>query len=506
MEENQGKAKGLKRRDFVRTVAAGLAAGALGRPGAAVAAAQSEKKIIGIQVGSISFLDEGVEQVLDIFEKRSHVNALWLAGYTFGRGLGGRQVPGQPLPDHGKLEYDLDYHGGNFATVHPQFYHDTGVDPKDLRAPDHGDWDFFAQVIPAAKKRGMKAVTWIEDGVRADIPNIEKLQCVDLYGRNTTGLCHNNPYHRNLLLGVTEDYLRSYELDGIMYGSERQGAFTNALGARHGGASQDPGRVECFCQYCQERAKKLGIDFERVRTAFLELEKFVRAGRARSRPVDGYHVTLWRLMLRYPELLAWEHFFHDSLREVYKALNERVKSIKPAAWFGLHIWHNNSFNPVYRAEQDVAELTKYTDFLKMVMYHNCGGPRFATYLESVSETIYGDVPAAELLEFHYRVLNYHEAPYDSVSKAGFKRDYVYRETKRAMDAARGSKTLILPGIDIDIPTSIDHARSSPDDVKAAVTQAFQSGAHGIILSRKYSEMRLANLSGAGAAVEELRLA
>ena len=35
--------------------------------------------------------------------------------------------------------------------------------------------------------------------------------------------------------------------------------------------------------------------------------------------------------------------------------------------------------------------------------------------------------------------------------------------------------------------------------------AFHAGAPGVILSRKYSEMRLANLSGAGEAIRELKL-
>jgi hypothetical protein len=44
------------------------------------AAAQipAQKKMIGIQVGAISFLDEGVEQVLDIFQQRANVNTLFL--------------------------------------------------------------------------------------------------------------------------------------------------------------------------------------------------------------------------------------------------------------------------------------------------------------------------------------------------------------------------------------------------------------------------------------------
>jgi hypothetical protein len=42
------------------------------------------------------------------------------------------------------------------------------------------------------------------------------------------------------------------------------------------------------------------------------------------------------------------------------------------------------------------------------------------------------------------------------------------------------------------------------DVYRAVKAAFQGGAHGVLLSRKYSEMRLANLGGAGKAIREVR--
>src|SRR5260370_12193501 len=58
----------------------------------------------------------------------------------------------------------------------------------------------------------------------------------DLYGRNVDTLCFNNPGHRNFLTGSVEDYTRSYEIDGLMWGSDRQGTLGNALGAKHGGA------------------------------------------------------------------------------------------------------------------------------------------------------------------------------------------------------------------------------------------------------------------------------
>ena len=99
-------------------------------------------------------MDEGTEKVLDVLQERACVNTLFLAVFTCGRGIAGRQIPGQPLPDHGKQEYDLNFHGGNFATPHPQYYKNTVL--KDTRAPDHGDLDILAEVLPAAKKRGMK--------------------------------------------------------------------------------------------------------------------------------------------------------------------------------------------------------------------------------------------------------------------------------------------------------------------------------------------------------------
>ena len=47
-------------------------------------------------------------------------------------------------------------------------------------------------------------------------------------------------------------------------------------------------------------------------------------------------------------------------------------------------------------------------------------------------------------------------------------------------------------------------QASPEDTHAAVTAALKAGADGLILSRKYSEMRLANLDASGKAVRQFR--
>ena len=204
--------------------------------------------------------------------------------------------------------------------------------------------------------------------------------------------------------------------------------------------------------------------------------------------------------------------WHESLRGVYQLLYKRVKATNERVLFGSHIWPNHYMSPILRAEQDLAELTKYHDFIKVAMYDTCAGPRMASYIDSISQTMWGDVPREELLQLHYRVMNYDEAPYDRLRQTGLKGDFVSRESKRALEGASGSRTLVLSGIEVDIPVlALDLGPLKPDDVarcsrasvNAAVKQAFQAGVHGIVVSREYTEMRLEHLSGVGDAIREL---
>src|SRR3954466_8614346 len=151
----------LDRRQFLAgagaiAVAAAAAPDLLAQP--AATSNRSSQKLIGIQAGAVSFVDEGVDPVLDVFQHNG-INAIFLATFTYGRGIAGRQVPGQPLPDHGKQEYDeRQFHGGNYATPHLRFYEHTSL--KNLRAPDHGDVDILELVLPKTKLRGMKVYCW----------------------------------------------------------------------------------------------------------------------------------------------------------------------------------------------------------------------------------------------------------------------------------------------------------------------------------------------------------
>jgi hypothetical protein len=87
---------------------------------------------------------------------------------------------------------------------------------------------------------------------------------------------------------------------------------------------------------------------------------------------------------------------------------------------------------------------------------------------------------------------------------------VYQESKRAV--AQANSAPIYAGIDIDIPIEDPDlqtgstgrgALSTREGICAAVREAFRAGVDGIVMSRKYSEMRLDSLSGVGDALRAL---
>ena len=50
---------------------------------------------------------------------------------------------------------------------------------------------------------------------------------------------------------------------------------------------------------------------ERAVAGYTALEQFVRAARSGRRPRDGRFVAFWRLLVDYPEVLAWEKLWNS---------------------------------------------------------------------------------------------------------------------------------------------------------------------------------------------------
>jgi hypothetical protein len=459
-----------------------------------------ENMMHGMQIGAVSFVDEGVEKVLDILQKRGAINTIFLTTFTHGRGLAGRQIPGEKFPDHGSQESDVKtFHGGNYATPHMEFYQNTTI--KVPHAPDLGDIDIVAAVLPAAKKRGMKVFCSVEDQWNPDVPGVKDCYEVDLYGRRAKTVCLYNPNVRAFWTALVTDLCKSYDIDGILLFNEHNGPLLNALGASHTQAIDSSGTT-CFCEHHQRAAKEHGINFERAKEGFLMLDKFVKAALKDQRPSDGYYVEFERLMLSYPEIVAWDKLFdlakHQVLEEVYAA----VKAVNKNLQVGFHIEHVNSFNPYFRATRNYEDLAAKADFIKVVAYNNCGGERYAQFIRNIGSTVFRDVPLEELMRFNNHLLNYgNEASLDKLATAGLSADYVFRETQRALAGVKG-KCKILPGIDIGIPTKATSRKGSPEDAYAATLAAYKAGADGVIISRKYSEMNLDAIDASGKAIRE----
>ena len=94
----------MERRTFIEkgTLAtAGLLSSSFTAPHLLSSNNKSGNQMIGIQVDAVSFYDEGVKAVLDNVQNLAGVNTLFIPVYAYNSGLAGRQIPGEPYPDHG---------------------------------------------------------------------------------------------------------------------------------------------------------------------------------------------------------------------------------------------------------------------------------------------------------------------------------------------------------------------------------------------------------------------
>ncbi|HEV2121964.1 MAG TPA: hypothetical protein VGW38_04200, partial [Chloroflexota bacterium] len=364
----------------------------------------------------------------------------------------------------------------------------------------------FDAVLPEATRRGMRSYAWMEESSTSRdlhaVPNFTKSLEVDVWGRPSNRPCFRNPDYRWWILGRMEDYARNFPLDGIVWCSERTGPLNHLIGNRGRYTARS---ITCFCPYCQEAFRERGYDPQRGIKGYQELyEWYERAmyGNPEDRPSDGYFVTFWRTLLNYPEILAWEKLWSDGQHQLSRDIYGIVKAADPKKEVGIHVYHEISFSPWYRAEEHYEDLKKYHDWLKIVIYNNCAGPRFHTFIANMCRAMFADATPAEVYPLMLRLLGLEEAPYEELPTTGFSADYVRRETERAVRGVN-DEIPIYPGIDIDIPTDADETKCTPEGVRDAVKAAFAGGAKGVVLSRKYSEMRLDNLAGAGQAVREL---
>src|SRR4051794_7211623 len=118
-----------------------------------------QNSFIGIQISPISFIDEGVDEVLDTLRHRVGVNAL-LIGTISWLGLKvGRRISHalEGWPDHGvAAPYSME--GGSYIKVRPEYYTGTFIKDFTSRDPEMRERDILEVVGPKARERGMKII------------------------------------------------------------------------------------------------------------------------------------------------------------------------------------------------------------------------------------------------------------------------------------------------------------------------------------------------------------
>jgi len=470
--------------------------------------------VVGIQIGAISFIDEGVEKTLDVLQEKGGVNTLFVSALSWSRGNAGRSCVG--FPDHGVQKIDK-FTGGGFWNPDPVFYGNSVLRPAKTPDSEYGNFDIFRDVIPTARKRGMKVMPYYCETPRStirhtSIPNAVQAAEIDAFGRTAARPCNNNPLFRNWFFSMIEDWLKNCDADGLLWGIEQQSGLKGLL-------CGEP--ATCFCPFCCAKAEQLGIDVDRAREGYKALVDYRSRVNAGEHPIEGYFVGMLHILLEYPEIFSWEKMWLDSHRGFHRDLAGLVKFIDPDKQMGFSIWQEiTTFSPYLRAQYDYDEFVEYSDFLKPIVYRIPAGIRFSRYIKYFQPLLFHggadeqkdiemeevaplkDMSHEEALSLFYRLLKLNEASLDKLPAEGFSTDYIRNEVARAC-AAVGDKVKIYPGVDIGVAGGTGGKDTKPADVQASVRAAYDGGASGVILSRCYAEIMLENLQAAGDTLREI---
>lgn len=467
-----------------------------------------DAKFVGIQISPISFIDEGVDAVLDTLRERVGVNVL-LVGTVSWLGLkAGRSISHKldGWPDHGVPE-PLAMRGGAYFDPHPQYYANTFI--RDFRARDAATagFDVLEQVIPAARARGMKVMPELMEPLfkyaghgsanTVDIPNLPHCLEVDLFGRVSSEPCTNHPDYRRWWHSMIEDQCRSYAIDGIMWCNERNSPLDLLISGR---------APTCFCEHCRRLARQRGLDPEPIRKAFLELYDYFQAARAGGEFVDGALIEFLRVLLRNPEVLLWERYWLERNKDLDRELYGIVKWCNADLEFGLNVWNRNHFNPIRKAQWPWAEQTRYADWVKPIVYQHQSGQVYVKEMTEFHKSILRDFTPHEMTPLMYKMLGLDEGPWETLVQTGLDPDtYVYGQCADAVRGVQG-KVPVYMGIGVDAPrTQADQAVCTPDIVYRSVLATYRAGGRGVIFAPNYAGMKLTNLDGAARALTELGL-
>jgi hypothetical protein len=461
---------------------------------------------IGIQMGSHTLYDEGIEHALDLLRDTCQLNALVVSAF----GGGWRHGKGWPVvkrADHGAPIPNPPKHSPA-AWVRTHESHYRGLRHRWPHEPDcdYGDCDILDDCAEPAAKRGIALYPRFFE-CRAEHSSIaDDWDELDAELRPTGKRCVRNPDWNAHTHATVEDLVVHHPyISGVMYLQERHGplseVFEKNVGLDHIG--------HCFCEHCCRAGREAGINVERAKNGLRELTELAVAAKEDSqKPADGWFISFLRLLTRYPEIMAWEELWWDGLHRHREGIYRSVKRLRGDLRVGWHVHNPISFQPFYRAGMNFHRIREYSDWVKPNVYPGASGGRSrVTWVNSLMATLFKDVRPEIALNFIMDILGYDasQMPTPAQYLSGEKMPpwgphYVQVETARAI-AGFGEATAVYPGLGFDMPGHAD----DPASVHACTKAVFEAGAPGILLSREYEEMEIENLKAVGAAMREMGL-
>ena len=498
------------RRSFLRKTAAlsaSAAVGSLTKHSSATESGPPDRETpVGVHIAAHSFYDEGIEHCLDFLRETAGVNMLFVTSNSYYgamfRPKEAQGYHGVPIRDgRGRKVTKI------FFKPNEKNYAKTTLRHKPVEPSlEYAGREVFVDIAAAARQHGMKIYERMyEPGgecLTGNITGSEKIQTIDVNGERGERACWNHPDYLEWVAAHVGDLFSSYDLDGIQYGAERNGPLSRLIDW----ARETP---TCFCEHCEKRAGRDGVDFERARKGLAEMTCFIRALEKGGEPgPDGALVGFLRILMQFPEIFAWEQMHYRAGEELHQLVYDTVKAIRPEAQVGRHIDHaQSSWDLLFRAAMPYSRMTPCSDFLKISTYHDILGPRLAHRIEEgYCRTILRGLPPEDALAFFYAATGNDstvEPLFARLAEEGMTPEYVYRETKRAVKGV-GGMAKIYSGISIDIPRGRgwgnEASPSDPEEVYQTVGKAFNAGASGIVVCREYEEMHEASLRTVGRAV------
>ncbi len=298
------------------------------------------EKFAGIQISPISFVDEGVEAVLNTLQNRVGVNVLMLGTVSWSAQVRPVDQPrARRLARPWRARALPDAWAAPTSTPNPRFYRDTFMaDYRSAIPSSRGRTSSrWSSRRPCAGHEGLRRT----DGALLQVrgPRVCRgggdpdaaagdgsRRTGPLSGEPST----SNPGYRTWIHSMIEDQVRNHDIDGLMWCNERNSPLDTLIQGGCPGDFSAPARAE---------AQARGIDVEACRRACLAMYDFMQEAAAGKDFTDGAFITFLRTLLANPEFLVWEKFWLERNKDLDRELYGLVKWCKPKMPFGLNVWN-----------------------------------------------------------------------------------------------------------------------------------------------------------------------